>query len=76
MGSFTIISVVFCRSRAVFLASLNRFAPRVNYKDMQYSSNVLTSSSDWLIALFTTVVVGQSNYFGFGTTTLMSIHLF
>ena len=26
--------------------------------------------SDWFIELFTTVVIGQSNYFGFGFTTL------
>ena len=28
------------------------------------------SSSDWFIGLFTIVVIGQSNYFGFGFTTL------
>ena len=28
------------------------------------------SSSDWFIMLFTCVVIGQSNYFGFGFTTL------
>ena len=26
--------------------------------------------SDWFIALFASVVIGQSNYFGFGLTTL------
>ena len=29
---------------------------------------VFASSSDWFIALFTPVVIGQSNYFGFGFT--------
>ena len=31
---------------------------------------VFASSSDWFIGLFTTVVIGQSNNFGFGITTL------
>ena len=31
---------------------------------------VFASSSDWFIGLLTTVVIGQSNYFGFGFTTL------
>ena len=29
-----------------------------------------SSSSDWLIVLFTSVAIGQGNYFGFGFTTL------
>ena len=33
--------------------------------------HVLASSSDWFIGLFTTVVIGQSNYFGYGFTTLI-----
>ena len=32
--------------------------------------HVFASSSDWFIGLFTTVVIGQGNYFGFGFTTL------
>ena len=32
--------------------------------------HVFASSSDWFIGLFTTDVIGQSNYFGFGITTL------
>ena len=32
--------------------------------------HVFDSNSDWLIALFTSVVIGQSNYFRFGFTTL------
>ena len=32
--------------------------------------HVFTLSSDWLIGLFTIAVIGQSNYFGFGFTTL------
>ena len=32
--------------------------------------HVFASSSDWFIELFTTVVIGQSNYFGFGFATL------
>ena len=31
---------------------------------------VFASSSDWFIGLFTTSVIGQSNNFGFGITTL------
>ena len=31
---------------------------------------VFASNSDWLVVLFTSVVIGQSNYFGFGFTTL------
>ena len=31
---------------------------------------VFASSSDWLIGLFTIAVIGQSDYFGFGFTTL------
>ena len=27
------------------------------------------SNSDWLVVLFTSVVIGQSNYFGFGSMT-------
>ena len=27
-------------------------------------------NSDWLVVLFTSVAIGQSNYFGFGFTTL------
>ena len=29
----------------------------------------ISSNSDWLIALFASVMIGQSNYFGFGSTT-------
>ena len=32
--------------------------------------HVFALSSDWFIALFTSVVIGQSNDFGFGLTTL------
>ena len=32
--------------------------------------HVFALSSDWFIGLFTTVVIGQSNYFGFGFATL------
>ena len=32
--------------------------------------HVFASSSDWLIMLFTSVVIGQKNYFGFGFITL------
>ena len=32
--------------------------------------HVFASNSDWLVVLFTSVVIGQSNYFGFGFTTL------
>ena len=32
--------------------------------------HVFASSSDWFIGLFKIVVIGQSNYFGFGFTTL------
>ena len=31
--------------------------------------HVFASDSDWLIVLFTSVAIGQSNYFGFGFTT-------
>ena len=34
-----------------------------------HGRHVFASSSDWFIRLFTTVVIGQSNYFGFGFTT-------
>ena len=34
-----------------------------------HGRHVFASSSDWFIGLFTTVVIGQSNYFGFGFTT-------
>ena len=34
------------------------------------SSSDSESDSDWFIGLFTTVVIGQSNNFGFGITTL------
>ena len=30
----------------------------------------LASNSDWLVVLFTSIAIGQSNYFGFGFTTL------
>ena len=30
---------------------------------------VFASNSDWLVVLFTSVAIGQSNYFGFGFTT-------
>ena len=32
--------------------------------------HIFASISDWFIALFASVVIGQSNYFGFGFTTL------
>ena len=32
--------------------------------------HVFASNSDWLVMLFAPVVIGQSNYFGFGFTTL------
>ena len=32
--------------------------------------HVFALNSDWFIALFASVVIGQSNYFGFGFTTL------
>ena len=32
--------------------------------------HVFASNSDWLVVLFTSVAIGQSNYFGFGLTTL------
>ena len=32
--------------------------------------HVFASSSDWLIALFASVVIGQSDYFGFSLLTL------
>ena len=32
--------------------------------------HVFASSCDWFIALFTSIVIGQSSYFGFGLTTL------
>ena len=32
--------------------------------------HVFASNSDWLVVLFTSVAIGQSNYFGFGFTTL------
>ena len=35
-----------------------------------HGRHVFVSSSDWFTGLFTTVVIGQSNYFGFGFTTL------
>ena len=31
--------------------------------------HVFASNSDWLVVLFPSVVIGQSNYFGFGFTT-------
>ena len=31
---------------------------------------VFASSSDWLFVLFPSVLIGQSDYFGFGFTTL------
>ena len=33
--------------------------------------HVLTSSSGWFIGLSASLVIGQSNYFGFGFTTLI-----
>ena len=30
---------------------------------------IFASHSDWLIALFTSVMIGQSNFFAFGSTT-------
>ena len=35
-----------------------------------HGRHAFASSSDWFIGLFTTVVIGQSNIFGFGFTTL------
>ena len=35
-----------------------------------HGRHVFASSSDWYIGLFTIVEIGQSNYFGFGFTTL------
>ena len=32
--------------------------------------HVFALNSDWLVVLFTSVAMGQSNYFGFGFTTL------
>ena len=32
--------------------------------------HVFASNFDWLIVLFASVAIGQSNYFGFGFTTL------
>ena len=32
--------------------------------------HVFASNSDWFIAPFTSVEIGQNNYFGFGFTTL------
>ena len=32
--------------------------------------HVFASNSDWLVVLFTSVAIGQSNYFGFGPATL------
>ena len=32
--------------------------------------HVFASNSDWFITLFASVVIGQSNYSGFGFTTL------
>ena len=32
--------------------------------------HVFASNSDWLVVLFTSVAIGQTNYFGFGFTTL------
>ena len=34
--------------------------------------HAFASNSDWFIALFTCAVIGQSNYFGFGFTTLIT----
>ena len=42
------------------------FAARV----FQRLAPVFASNSDWLVVLFTSVAIGQSNYFGFGVTTL------
>ena len=32
--------------------------------------HVFASNSDWHVVLFTSAAIGQSNYFGFGFTTL------
>ena len=32
--------------------------------------HVFATNSDWLVVLFSSVAIGQSNYFGFGFTTL------
>ena len=40
-----------------------------------HGRHVFASSSDWFIGLFTTVVIGQSNYFGFGFTTQLKTAL-
>ena len=32
--------------------------------------HVFASNSDWIVVLFASVAIGQSNYFGFGFTTL------
>ena len=47
------------RPKAVVLASVfPRLAP----------VPVFATSSDWLIVLFTSIVIGQSDYFGYGVT--------
>ena len=35
-----------------------------------HGQHVFALSSDWFVGLYTTVVTGQSSYFGFGFTTL------
>ena len=39
---------------------LNNYVPLFHH-----GLHVFASNSDWFIRLFTTVVIGQSNYFGF-----------
>ena len=31
---------------------------------------IFASNSDWLVVLFTSIAIGQSNYFGFGNLRL------
>ena len=59
-------------SRHFFNQSEVKPKPVVTYSRMfsQAWQHVFASSSDWFSGLFTTFAIGQSDYFGFGFTTL------
>ena len=62
-------SVIGWQNSRNFLTKTNRgLLARVSRAWRQL--HVFASSFDWFIALFISVVIGQSNYFGFGFTTL------
>ena len=53
------------------LAPLSQPKPIVFWPHAWRQLHVFASNSDWLVVLFTSVVIGQSNYFGFGLKTAL-----